>query len=192
MQDRVGHLLKHNFDEIKGSSELMPELLKIYSMLYLHGERAGMCEKCHLKYYNEIKETGMEKVKASKRTCIPNWNGNLYSTKGARHYNSETITDEDALLAVESGALAEDHFNSLPRATTPKDETELTVMEKTCVLSFVYDIEADKSKTAIINENKGSEVDGSIITQKRIGELIEIARELTPEDVESLKAEVEA
>lgn len=51
----------------------------------------------------------MEKI--TTRTIIPKFKGLAYNSKAARHYNSETITDEEILDAVKNGYLTEDMFD---------------------------------------------------------------------------------
>jgi hypothetical protein len=113
----IRELLRVPFITVCGSS-LSLKLLKIYSDLYECGREVRACENSQRKYYELLKKEGIMKVieleKIQKRTCIPNWVGNVYSHAIGEHLNNEHITDEKAISLLEKGLIPESFFKKLP------------------------------------------------------------------------------
>lgn len=52
--------------------------------------------------------------KAKERTCKPAWKGLKYLPQEAKHFNSELLTDEQAVTLLQRGHLKETDFIKLP------------------------------------------------------------------------------
>lgn len=119
MTEQVREVLDKSFEEVQASS-LILGLLTVYSKLYLNGGYPGTCGACHRDYYNQLKNNGMELAKqyeeAKNRTCKPAWNGLIYIRDTARHWNSELLTDKEAMMLLEKGFLKSADFSILPAA----------------------------------------------------------------------------
>lgn len=117
MTEQVREVLDKSFEEVQASSFIL-NLLSIYSKLYLNGGQPGTCGACHRDYYNQLKSNGMELAKAyeeaKNRTCKPAWNGLIYIRDTARHWNSELLTDKEAINLLEKGFLKSSDFTTLP------------------------------------------------------------------------------
>ena len=98
------------------ASEKVMDFLSLYSFLYLNNSAPSNCVTCMRGYYNQLLKEGDERLKlimeAKKRTLIPNWEGLRY-IRGA-FYDSQTITDEQAINSIKQGFLRESHFKKLP------------------------------------------------------------------------------
>ncbi len=111
------------------SSPLLLKLLSAYSALYLNGGNPSYCGDCHRKYYYQLKKDGLMKAQeydaAQNRTCEPAWRGLMFIHKLARHYNSELLTDEQAIKLLQAGHLKESDFKKLPEGykTVTKEDT---------------------------------------------------------------------
>ena len=125
MVERVANILRHEWREIIGSP-LIIELLDIYSKLYLNGGQPNACERCHREYFAKLIKNG--KIMAEKyqevlnRTCIPAWKGVKYIPKQARHFDSENMTDAEAIRFLKQGQLDEDDFIKLPKVLNENKE----------------------------------------------------------------------
>jgi len=123
MIEQINYIKSITFDDLKKSPDIML-LLSLYSKLYMRGSNPGGCESCHKQYYHEICLTGIERAKQyeamEKRTLTPNWNGIKY-VRGA-FYDSEMISDEQALDALINEGLTDNHFKKLPDAWLQKSE----------------------------------------------------------------------
>jgi hypothetical protein len=117
MVEEVGEIISKSFEEVSASS-LILKLLDCYSKLYLNGSAPGLCNLCHREYYTQITKNGMELAKkyeeAKARTCKPNWNGLKYINATARHWNSDLLTDKEAIYLLEKGILKTTDFDTLP------------------------------------------------------------------------------
>lgn len=117
MTEQVREVLDKSFEEVNASS-LILSLLSIYSKLYLNGAQPGTCGACHRDFYSQLKNNGMELAKnydeAKSRTCKPSWNGIRYIAATARWWNSELITDKEALMLLEKGFQKPSDFTILP------------------------------------------------------------------------------
>lgn len=117
MIDKLQKILSTSIEEVVASS-LVLDLIDLYSKLYLNGSNPGGCEKCLRTAYNELMKTGMEKIKQleeiKSRTCKPAWNGLKYINATARHWNSDLITDNEAIKLLEAGHLKKVDFEILP------------------------------------------------------------------------------
>lgn len=118
MLEDVEKILNNDVEEVIKSPQLSLSLLKCYSKLYLNGAQPRVCAVSQRKYYSQLKIDGMAKAKIAQdvkdRTCVPKWKGNCYSSKACKHYNSDMITDGQAIDALEKGFLMESQFNKLP------------------------------------------------------------------------------
>ena len=118
MLDRVSKLINHELGDVLSSPVLSKELLLLYSVLFLAGAQPSFCAQCQKKYYQKLKTQGIMKAKEyesiKKRTCKPAWHGLMYINKMARHYNSELITDEQAIELLNKKLLKESNFEKLP------------------------------------------------------------------------------
>jgi len=134
MIERFNKIIQYTFEEINKSPELFIEFLQIYSILYLQGKDPGTCEKCHRGYFEKMKQNGLKKAEKmnTERTCKPNWKGNLFSSKAQRHFNSQSISDEEAVKALNSGSLIASQFDVLPEGfeKTPVLETPVGAVEQ--------------------------------------------------------------
>jgi len=125
------------FDNIRGRSyqdiisnpEALRSLLQLASVLLLNGGNPSLCESCIRDYYQKILanfETLKTNYMDNKRTNIPAWKGIKY-VKGA-FFNSDTITDLQAINALKNGYLSEFDFDKLPEGY---NEQEQATIEKT-------------------------------------------------------------
>ena len=131
MVENVKEVINATFEEVNSSS-LVLKLLDAYSKLFAHGAQLGGCSLCLRDYYNELKLKGLEMAehyeKVQARTCKPAWVGNWYLSLAKRHYNSEWITDEEAINLLRQGILKEADFETLPEEY--KQEVEATKPER--------------------------------------------------------------
>ena len=115
MINSVKKIMSMTFENAKSEENVML-LLSTYSNLYLNGQAPGWCEACMRDYYKKIITNGLERAKqimeAKLRTLIPNWVGIRY-VSGA-FYDSETITDAQAISSIQKGYLREQDFKKLP------------------------------------------------------------------------------
>lgn len=136
MIEKVKKVINSTFEEVNSSS-LVLDLLDCYSKLYANGAQLGGCSLCLRDYYSQLKKNGIEMAEkyeeVQKRTCVPNWLGNKYIREAARHYNNENITDEEALMLLNIGALAEGDFKVMPKieALTEEDAKPTKKASKT-------------------------------------------------------------
>ena len=118
MLEQIKEILNNDVEQVIKSAQLSLSLCKCYSKLYLNGAAPRVCAAAQRKYYLQLKIDGMNKVKliekAKERTCKPNFNGLCYSSKACKHYSSELLNDEEAIIALEKGFLKEAHFEKLP------------------------------------------------------------------------------
>ena len=61
---------------------------------------------------------------SKKRTCVPNWKGNMYINKLARHFNDAFLTDQDALKLLNGGYVKESAFKVLPDGYSGKKASD--------------------------------------------------------------------
>ena len=64
------------------------------------------------------------------RKCKPNWKGLIYFPIIATHVNSETITDNDAIMLLNEGLLNPKCFDVLPEGYEVKKENTDSKEEK--------------------------------------------------------------
>lgn len=115
MIDKVNKIKALTFNEIISSENVML-LLTTYSALYLNNQAPSYCERCMIGYYEQILKEGTERailiMEAKNRTLIPNWDGIKYIN--GSFFDSSTITDNQAIQAIEKGVLKEKHFKKMP------------------------------------------------------------------------------
>lgn len=105
---------------------------------------------------------------AKNRTCKPAWNGNKYINATARHWNSDFITDDDAIMLLDKGFLNESDFKILPEAKSNFTEEELN-----CIVEFSEHLKEGKKEDEIIELYKGIEKIGEKkCTKKLLKQLI--------------------
>lgn len=135
MLESINRLIAMDIRDIIKSGECTLLLLKMYSLLFLNGGQPGNCESCLRKYHNEIIKHGKMKAeiaeKIKNRTLIPGWNGLRYIpgiVKNGKylslhaHIHSDTLTDEQAVKYLNSGALKESDFKKLPEEKIKKSQ----------------------------------------------------------------------
>jgi hypothetical protein len=130
MEDHYNKIRELSVDEVLGDPVALRSLLILASALLLGGGQPAICNSCLRDYYYQI-VNNYEKLNKNyqtmkNRTCKPKWVGVKY-VKGAL-YDSETITDEQALSALKNGYLTEKDFEKLPEE--PKDDT-IELIEET-------------------------------------------------------------
>ena len=127
MIDQVNEILKNDVEAVI-KSPLSLTLLRCYSTLYLNGRQPRACAASQRKYYSQLKKDGMSKARklemAKERTCKPNWNGLCYSSKACKHFSNETITDGEAIDALNKGYLFESQFDVLPENYKKKSNSK--------------------------------------------------------------------
>jgi hypothetical protein len=100
------------------NSVLVLKLLNVYSILFLNGKDPGNCSKCHRDIYRKLQNEGKKQLilysQVMERTNKPKWKGVKYLPQTASHYNSDTITDAQALDLLERKFLKESDFETLP------------------------------------------------------------------------------
>lgn len=117
MVEKVKYLLSRSIEEIISSSDSI-DLIRCYSQIYQNGAQCGWCSASQNRYYKRLKQDGIimaqkyEEIK--KRTCVPAWKGNRYVPATGKHWNSEFITDEDAIYLLTEGHITEEKFTKLP------------------------------------------------------------------------------
>ena len=115
MIEKLNIVKSMTFEALIASEKVM-DFLSLYSFLYLNNSAPSNCVTCMRGYYNQLLKEGDERLKlimeAKKRTLIPNWEGLRY-IRGA-FYDSQTITDEQAINSIKQGFLRESHFKKLP------------------------------------------------------------------------------
>lgn len=120
MIEKLNIVKSMTFEALIASEKVM-DFLSLYSFLYLNNSAPSNCVTCMRGYYNQLLKEGDERLKlimeAKKRTLIPNWEGLRY-IRGA-FYDSQTITDEQAIKSIEQGFLRESHFKKLPEELKP-------------------------------------------------------------------------
>lgn len=196
MIEKLKELLSKDIEEII-STPLSLDLLKVYSTLYLYGEKPNTCAKSQRSYYNQLKINGMDKAKQNtQRTCKPNWKGNLYIPKEARHFNDLHITDEEAIRIIERKHISEDKFSILPegfkakkvkteltpkelRANLVKDATDLKITFKANISTKKLQDLVDVEKAKVITS----------LQESRLLEVIELGVDPIPENLGSMSDE---
>jgi hypothetical protein len=181
MIETVKKLLSKDIDEII-STPLSLDLLKVYSILYLCGEKPKTCERSLRQYYNQLKVNGMEKAnKNIKRTCKPKWKGNMYIAKEARHFNDVYITDEEAIAVLKRGNISEDMFEVLPEDYKKKaSEIETLKIEATDLgVAFKGNVSLKKLKELV----KSRKEEINELQESRALEVIELGVNPIPEDL---------
>lgn len=135
LSDLVLGILVKSADEVI-SSQTSLDLIYCYSTLYLNGANCGTCEKSLREYYNEIERTGLTMAEnydnIKNRKCKPSWTGNKYVPKAAKHFNSERLTDSEAIDLIRRGILLTSDFAILPdgievEKTEPKQENNINI-----------------------------------------------------------------
>ena len=125
MVENVKEVINATFEEVNSSS-LVLKLLDAYSKLFANGAQLGGCSLCLRDYYNQLKQKGLEMAEKYEqvqvRTCKPAWNGLWLINAAARHYNSEWITDEEAIDLLNRGIVKESDFEVLPENYKPAVE----------------------------------------------------------------------
>lgn len=175
MIEKIKELLSKDIEEII-STPLSLDLLKIYSTLYLYGEKPNTCARSQRKYHNQLKKDGMKKAETNmKRTCKPNWNGNMYISKEARHFNDLFITDEQAITLLKRKHISEDKFSVLP------DGYKSGLSDKEIRANLIN--EATKLKIEFKKNIKSTELQNLILQELRSLEVIELGVDPIPEDL---------
>lgn len=197
----VEKILSHTFEGVK-SSGVVIDLFRCYSTLYNGGKQCRTCVKSQEKYYNQLKKDGIMKAinyeEAKNRTCKPKFKG-LKCIRGThQHFNSDHITDKQAIYFLENGMLSENDFEKLPidwinrdknieiakeiqneiMATDIQDEVNSidNNAEQKCILEFAELLKQGLSKTKIKDKYKNVEFIGAEkCTTKYISELIKKA-----------------
>jgi len=183
MIKKIKELLSKDIEEII-ASPLSLDLLKIYSTLYLYGEKPNTCARSQRKYYEQLKKDGIMKAKENtKRTCKPNWKGNIYISKEARHFNDIHTTDEEAITLLKRKHISEDMFSILPEGYGKEPtELELLKIEATNLgVEFKGNVSAKKLKE-LVNSNKE-------LQESRSLEVIELGVDPIPEDLGKMSIE---
>lgn len=160
MIEKVKELLSKDIEEII-STPLSLGLLKVYSMLYLCGAKPNTCARSQRKYYDQLKKDGMKKAEKNiKRTCKPNWKGNKYISKEARHFNSDFITDEEAITILKRKSISEDEFSVLPDGYgTEPTPMELLKAEATRLgIKFKGNVSTKKLQELVFQESRSLEL----------------------------------
>lgn len=117
MRATIDNLLSHSIDEVLSTS-LVLDLMKIMSIIKYNGANPPSCSKCLREFYSQLFKITNEQIenmnKIKKRTLKPAWSGNKYKSKAARHFNSNLITDEEAIEYLYLGIFQESEFLTLP------------------------------------------------------------------------------
>ncbi len=125
MIEKINAIKRVGFAELIKNGELTLFLLEIYSKLYANGSQVSTCEKNLKKYYEQIKIDVMAKLEKYKdveiRTCVPNWSGNIFIAATCRHWNSDLITDADAIYLLKNKYLDESYFKIIPESLKRKE-----------------------------------------------------------------------
>jgi hypothetical protein len=110
-------IINTGFEDIINSS-LVLKLLNVYSILFLNGKNPGGCTTCHRDMYRKLQLEGKQTLnlysQVMERTNKPKWKGVKYLPQTANHYNSDTLTDAQALDLLEKKFLKETDFEVLP------------------------------------------------------------------------------
>lgn len=171
----LNYILSKNIKDIIASHDCLT-LIKLYSDLYLGGAQCRTCANSQRKYYEELKKTGKMAIESKTRTCVPNWNGIIYISGTGLHYNSETITDEQAKILLSKGYLKDDMFARLPIIEKESNELVITKEMQACIDEIKEQLTAGVSKTKIKDRYKSvSNIGGEKCSQKLVIELIKLA-----------------
>ena len=170
------------------ASPLSLKLLRCYSTLYLGGKAPRTCSNSQRKYYQQLKKNGIEMAKkltkAEARTCTPAWKGLKYIPKAARHYSSNTLTDEEARALLDKGFLKESDFNKLPD-DKKEDGEDYTQEEQACIKEFIGYIKEGKTNAEMLEVYKGVEKIGEKkVTKTLLEKLFKEARKQVNEATE--------
>lgn len=128
MIELYNNIRERTLAEILSDGELLRSLLILASALLLNDGAPALCNSCIAEYYQKIVANFDELYKnyndMKQRICKPKWVGIKY-VKGA-FYNSDTITDEQAISALKNGYLTEKDFEVLPNE---KKEESIELIE---------------------------------------------------------------
>lgn len=127
----------------------------------------------------------MKAKEITKKTCIVKWNGNRYISKQARHFNSENITDVQALDLLKKGHLSENDFKELPEDYKGKKTPREILIEEAneLELKFAKNISNKELQKLIKKTKEERALEVNKIQEKRALELIEFGIEDIPEDL---------
>lgn len=114
----VKYILSKSVEDIMASPDCL-KLIRCYSVLYENNQRVGTCVVSQRKYYNQLKKNGLQMAQnydvIKTRTNQPNWVGIIAVSATNKHYNSETISDEEATNLLNNKYLEERYFKVLPQ-----------------------------------------------------------------------------
>lgn len=152
----VKQILSNPGHTVLNDPGLLLLMLRCYSNLYLCGAQCSSCKRTHQKYYDKIKQNGLEMAekyeKSKVRTCIPNWSGSKYITATYKHWNADMITDEDATYLLSNNYLTEDMFIKLPNKI--EDKVEYNEEELKCVEEIKTLLSSGYTKTKLMVKYK--------------------------------------
>lgn len=178
MVEDVREILNTPFEEVAASS-LSLKLLRCYSMLFLGGQQPRTCTRSQRQYYQQLTKNGITMAQqfdaAKNRKCRPAWKGLKYIPPTARHWNSELVTDEEALMLLEKGYVKPSEFLVLPDQPEPEFNEE----EQACIQEFSAQLKEGASKKSLREKYKAvKEIGGKKVTQSYLNELINAAAAL--------------
>lgn len=179
MIEDVKEILDSTFEEVTASS-LSLKLLRCYSMLFLGGKQPRTCTRSQRQYYQQLTKNGIAMAqqfeKAINRKCRPAWKGLKYIPPTARHWNSELLTDDEALMLLEKGYIKPSEFEILP---DQPEEQKYSPEELACIKKFSTQLKEGVSKKSLRDKYKiVKEIGGKQVTQKYLNELINAAATL--------------
>jgi hypothetical protein len=182
IRDEIKTILAHTVEEVI-ASQLSMSLLRCYSTLYLCGGQPRTCSNSQKLYYKQLSDNGMQLaeklLKAKNRVCKPAWKGNKYVPKNARFYNSDLITDDEAIDLLNRGFLTEKDFTVLPQVEKT-ETTELSENELACIGEFKGLILEGYTRDQIREKYKNVEKIGDKkATTRLIDKLFKIAKDET-------------
>lgn len=151
----IDKIINSDFNTIKKDGELSLLLLKLYSELFLNGNRPSTCIQCMRDYHSKIIKFGKQKIKEMEDKTCKMKKGIVYVRQIHKHISDNNITDEEAVDLLEKKFLQERHFEILPKAYKAKNSDVL--IDETIVLT-----EKNKGKFTETNLHK---IKGNLLIQ---------------------------
>lgn len=166
-------LIDATAEDIEKSFALYHEMIKIMTAVDNKAPAGSCCgknKKQHINTFITNKEKYINRMNAIKNRKIrPLWHGILFVSKLGKHFNSETITDEESLKLIEVGALKADKYFDLSNYEQPVEiPTEEVKVEKGFekyeeeYKAFVNDLKEKQTKFEVIFEEVNEPIDEEI------------------------------
>jgi hypothetical protein len=114
--ERLESIISHPIDQVLKEPDLLVEMLRIYSLLYLEKKPCSTCTRLHRAYYIRLRKTGKETIlnlsKMKTNTCKLK-EGVIVLFKGV-HYSHLNITDKVARDMIKWNPVLSKRFETLP------------------------------------------------------------------------------